>query len=131
MPHLIQARKALLEDAAHTVPCVVEGIDGSEVSLTTIRGDPVAATVARPAAFADALGRVDLTRLDGRPLALVSQRYGLLAVAFGPAAPPRRLEVVVAVDLGTDPLEIPADADAGQPGWLLFDLAAAGSADES
>ncbi len=76
-----------------------------------------------PGEVATALDRDDVTRYDGGPLVLVSDRYRLIAIATGPPEPPNLLEVMAGVvRLGPNgAVEIPGSD--GQPSWLLFELA--------
>jgi hypothetical protein len=67
------------------------------------------------------LERSDLTRLDGTPLVLVNEAYGLLGVATGPLEAPRQLRVqsnVSRIDDG-EAVEIPAP-DEDQPSLQLI-----------
>jgi len=124
LPHLIQARKALLEDRAGTTPCHLGATTPAGVEVLPVHGERRVVQVQDPTSLAQVLARTDLTLLDGAPLAMVNERYRLLAVAFGPAEAPSRLEIVVVLDLGSEPPSIPPDPDRAQPGWFLFDLGA-------
>jgi len=67
----------------------------------------------------DALDRPDVCRHQGEPVVLLNVRYGLLALAVGPAVPPRRLVVAPAVRLQDgSAVEIPGIPP--QPSWLVF-----------
>jgi hypothetical protein len=119
--HYIQVRKAFESGGGAYSARIVER-HGTTVVVERLP-DRAAATfvVARPFHLASVLARDDLTRWGGSPLALVSERYGVLAVATGPPEPPDQLSVLPTVTRLEDgeTVEIPT-MDEDQPSWQLF-----------
>jgi hypothetical protein len=54
---------------------------------------------------------------------MVNERYGVLAVATGPAAPPSKLAMLIVCDLDDEGsvVELPSPDDP-QPSWQVFAL---------
>ncbi len=52
---------------------------------------------------------------------MVNERYGVLAVATGPATPPSKLAMLIVCDLGDDGgvVELLSSSD-DQPSWQMF-----------
>lgn len=71
------------------------------------------------------LGREDLTRLDGRPLALVNRGHGLIAIAVGPPTPPETIEFLFVLNIAEMWMPgVPAAKGdpAVQPDWWLLGI---------
>jgi hypothetical protein len=118
--HVIGIREAFVEDARNTFPCTIERLAGAVLPLRTLAGEPLKAVPENPWVLARALGRDDLTRLDGEPLGRINPNYHRLGIAFGPPVAPRRLRVLAVHSFGSDPPSIPRFGE--EPGWLLFEL---------
>ena len=119
--HHIQARKAFEPGSGAFPARIVEHDDSTVVVERLSDRAAVRLTVGRPVDLAAALARDDVTRLDGSPLALVHEGYGVIGVATGLAEPPAQIRVLSNVSRleNGDAAEIPA-VDDTQPSWQLF-----------
>jgi hypothetical protein len=77
--------------------------------------------VARPDRLAAVLRRADVSVVETAPLVLVSEAYGVLGIATGPAEPPAQLRVWANISRLEDgeAVEIPA-VDEEQPSLQLL-----------
>jgi hypothetical protein len=81
----------------------------------------VTLVVARPTRLAAVLRRADISLLETAPLVLLSETYGVLGIATGPAEPPAQLRVwpnISRLEEG-EAVEIPA-VDEDQPSLQLL-----------
>ncbi len=119
--HWIQARRAFERASGAYAARIVEHDDATVVVERLSDRTAVTLTVGRPVHLTATLARNDVTRLDGLPLALVSEYFGVLGVATGPADPPPQLRVLSSVSRFEDgeTVEIP-NVDDSQPSWQLF-----------
>jgi hypothetical protein len=119
--HWIQARLAF-ERGAEAYPARLIGVvAGTALVERMLDTTTVALVVALPDRLTALLGREDLTLFRGTPLALVSERYGVLAIATGPKELSGPLCVrsnVSRVD-GGEAVEIPAVENA-QPSLQIL-----------
>ncbi len=69
------------------------------------------------------LERDDLCRLRDEPLVMVNERYGVLAVATGPATPPSNLAMLIVCELDDEGgvVQLLSSSD-DQPCWQTFAL---------
>lgn len=119
---LALVRRAFLEDTASTRMATLTGIDADGVSIRYLDGTTDTVAVTDPARLSEVTARDDLCRLEGEPLLLVSTRYGLLAVATGPASPPPRIAVSI-VGRVEDGSVVELVGDRDQPAWQILTLA--------
>lgn len=117
-----QVNRALRPEDGATIGTVLSARDG--VVEIALRRDGTLRTlrVPFPERLADAIARPDLTRVDGRPLALVNVRMGVLGIAFGPAEPQPRLGWMFCCSTRDgEPVEVPGFD--GHPSWALLPVA--------
>lgn len=121
--HPIQVRLAFLTDNAQARPALLHSLDGDRVELYGLDGNEHTVQVHRSDRLATVLERDDLCRLRGEPLVMVNERYGVLAVATGPATPPSRLAMLIVCELGDGGgvVELQSAGD-DQPSWQTFAL---------
>jgi hypothetical protein len=121
--HPIQVRLAFLTDNAEARPALLRSVDGDRVELCGLDGTERTVRVHQSDRLAAVLDRDDLCRLRGEPLVMVNERYGVLAVATGPATPPSKLAMLIVCDLGDDGgvVELLSGSD-DQPCWQTFAL---------
>lgn len=121
--HPLQARLAFLTDNAEARPALLRSVDGDRVELRGLDGTERTVSVHQADRLATVLDREDLCRLRGEPLVMVNQRYGVLAVAIGPASPPSKVTMLIVCELdnGGDVVEL-LSADEDQPSWRTFAL---------
>ena len=124
--HHIQARLAFLTDNADARPALLRSVGGDQVELWGLDGTERTVRVHQADRLAEALGRDDLCRLRGEPLVMVNERYGVLAVATGPAAPPSKLAMLIVSELDEEGgvVELLSSSD-DQPAWQVFAIRAA------
>ena len=121
--HPIQVRLAFLTDNDQARPALLRSVDGDRVELRGLDGSEHTVRVHQGDRLAAVLDRHDLCRLRGEPLVMVNERYGVLAVATGPATPPSKLAMLIVCDLGDDGgvVELLSSSD-DQPSWQTFAL---------
>jgi hypothetical protein len=119
--HHSQARKAFRPGGGSYAARLVSAVDGDALVARLSDHVRVALVVARPDRLAAVLRRADVSLIETAPLVLVSEAYGVLGVATGPAAPPARLQVWSNISLLEDgeAVEIPA-VDPQQPSLQLL-----------
>jgi hypothetical protein len=115
-------RRAFGEDPTH--PAVlgkIIGIDGGAPIASFAGGTIGTVHVDDPDGFARAVSRPDLCRVEGHePLVMANTYYGLIALAVGPATPPRRIAVDFGAPRFRDGSVVGLDGDHEHPSWLLF-----------
>ena len=123
--HPIQVRLAFQSDNADARPALLHSVDGDRVELCALDGTESTARVHQTDRLAEVLDRDDLCRLRGEPLVMVNTRYGVLAVATGPAAPPSKLAMLIVSRLDDEGgvVELLSSSD-DQPSWQVFALRA-------
>jgi len=117
--HPIAVRRAFGGDPEHP-PCAgrIIGCDGDALIVSLPTG--WASVEIDDPAFGAALERKDLSRYEGHePVVLLNAYYGLIGLAIGPAAAPRRLEISLAIRLENGSAVEILGTDT-QPGWLIF-----------
>ena len=119
--HHIQARRAFGAGSGAYPGKLISALDGEALVDRLSDHATVALVVARPARLAAVLRRTDVVLIDTAPLVLVSEAYGVLGIATGPAAPPAQLRVWSNISLLEDgeAVEIPA-VDQEQPSLQLL-----------
>lgn len=108
--HHIQARKAFRPGGGSYPARLVSALDAEALVARLSDAVQVALVVARPERLAAVLRRADVSLIQAAPLVLVSEVYGVLGVATGPAEPPAQLRVWSNISLLEDgeAVEIPA-----------------------
>jgi len=119
--HHTQARKAFRPGGGSYAGRLVSALDADALVARLSDDVQVALVVARPQRLAAVLRRADVSLIETAPLVLVSEAYGVLGVATGPAAPPAQLRVWSNISLLEDgeAVEIPA-VDPEQPSLQLL-----------
>jgi len=119
--HHIQARKAFRPGGGSYAGRLVSALDADALVARLSDDVQVALVVARPQRLAAVLRRADVSLIETAPLVLVSEAYGVLGIATGPAAPPAQLRVWSNISLLEDgeAVEIPA-FDPEQPSLQLL-----------
>lgn len=121
--HPTQVRLAFLTDNAQARPALLRSVDGERVELCGLDGSERTVRVHKSDRLTEVLERDDLCRLRGEPLVMVNERYRVLAVATGPAAPPSKLAMLIVCELGDGGGVIQLlSADDDQPSWQTFAL---------
>lgn len=122
--HPTQARLAFLTEREHAQPALIRSVEHDRLELLCLDRSERTVRVHQADRLATVLGRDDLCRLHGLPLAMVNLSRRVLAVATGPATPPRRLEVLVVCELDDEGgvVELLSGSD-DQPSWQTFALA--------
>lgn len=122
--HPIQARLAFLTEREHAQPVLIRSVEEDRLELLYLDRSERAVRVHQADRLATVLERDDLCRLQGLPLAMVNLSRRVLAVATGPATPPRRIEVLVVCELDDEGgvVELLSGSD-DQPSWQTFALA--------
>lgn len=121
--HHIQARRAFIGDQDNVRFFRLTGVTPGD-PVATIELTPHSGGTAETWQVADGprltgvLGRDDLTRLLGSPFVAANAGKRTLAIATGPAAPPRRLGISGVFDLANATLIPLRDS---QPLWWVFD----------
>lgn len=119
--HHIQARRAFRPGGGSYAGRLVSALD-SEALVARLSDDvQVALVVARPQRLAAVLRRADVSLIETAPFVVVSEAYGVLGIATGPARPPAQLRVWSNISLLEDgeAVEIPA-VDDEQPSLQLL-----------
>ena len=121
--HHIQARLAFLTDNAQARPALLRSVDGDRVELCRLDGTEHTVRVHQAVRLAVVLERDDLCRLRDEPLVMVNERYGVLAVATGPATPPSKLAMLIVCELDDEGgvVQLLSSSD-DQPCWQTFAL---------
>lgn len=121
--HPTQVRLAFLTDNDQARPALLRSLDGDRVGLCGLDGSEHTVRVHHVDRLAAVLERDDLCRLRGEPLVMVNERYGVLALATGPATPPSKLAMLIVCELGDDGsvVELLSESD-DQPSWQTFAL---------
>ncbi|MDX1691382.1 MAG: hypothetical protein R3290_10200 [Acidimicrobiia bacterium] len=116
MVHPTHARREF-GDTANVRFGPIVAVDGATMTIR-LDGDPTRWEAADADRLAAILGRDDLTRRDGHPVAMLNvERASLVAIAVGPAILPGRLEVAFGVfSLAEESLPGPSP---DQPDWHL------------
>lgn len=119
--HHSQARRAFRPGGGSYAARLVSAVDRDALVARLSDHVRVALVVARPDRLAAVLRRADVSLVETAPLVLVSEAYGVLGVATGPAEPPARLQVWSNISLLEDgeAVEIPA-VDPHQPSLQLL-----------
>ena len=119
--HHIQARKAFRPGGGSYPGRLISALDGEALVARLSDHVRVVLVVARPERLAAVLRRADISLIETAPLVLVSEAYGVLAIATGPAAPPPQLRVWANISRLEDgeAVEIPA-VDEEQPSLQLL-----------
>jgi hypothetical protein len=119
--HHTQARKAFRPGGGSYAARLVSAVDRDALVARLSDHVRVALVVARPDRLAAVLRRADVSLIETAPLVLVSESYGVLGVATGPAEPPSQLRVWSNISLLEDgeAVEIPA-VDPEQPSLQLL-----------
>jgi hypothetical protein len=100
---------------------LISALDGEALVDPLSEHETVALVVARPKRLAAVLRRSDVVLIETAPLVLVSEAYGVLGIATGPAEPPVQLQVwsnISRLEEG-EAVEIPA-VDEEQPSLQLL-----------
>jgi hypothetical protein len=119
--HHIQARRAFRPGGGFYAGRLVSALH-SDALVARLSDDlRVALVVARPERLAAVLRRADVSLIETAPLVLVSEAYGVLGIATGPAEAPAQLRVWSNISLLEDgeAVEIPA-VDPEQPSLQLL-----------
>src|SRR5258708_14922338 len=91
--HHIQARRAFRPGGGFYAGRLVSALH-SDALVARLSDDVQGAlVVARPERLAAVLRRADVSLIETAPLVLVSETYGVLRIATGPAQPPPQLRV--------------------------------------
>jgi hypothetical protein len=119
--HHIQARKAFRPGGGSYAGRLISALDSDALVARLSDQVQVALVVARPERLAAVLRRSDVSLIETAPLVLVSEAYGVLGVATGPAEPPVQLRVWSNISVLEDgeAVEIPA-VDPEQPSLQLL-----------
>ena len=119
--HHIQARRAFRPGSGSYAGRLVSAVDTDALVARLSDDVQVALIVARPDRLAAVLRRADVSLVETAPLVLVSEAYGVLGIATGPAEPPAQLRVWSNISLLEDgeAVEIPA-VDPEQPSLQLL-----------
>lgn len=119
--HHSQARKAFRPGSGSYAGRLISALDSDALVARLSDQVRVALVVARPERLAAVLRRADVSLIETAPLVLVSEAYGVLGVATGPAEPPAQLRVWSNISLLEDgeAVEIPA-VDPEQPSLQLL-----------
>jgi hypothetical protein len=119
--HHSQARKAFRPGGGSYAARLVSAVDCDALVARLSDHVQVALIVARPDRLAAVLRRADVSLIETAPLVLVSESYGVLGVATGPAEAPARVQVWSNISLLEDgeAVEIPA-VDPEQPSLQLL-----------
>lgn len=119
--HHIQARKAFRPGGGSYPGRLVSASDGEALVARLSDHVRVVLMVARPERLAAVLRRADISLVETAPLVLVSEAYGVLGIATGPAEPPPQLRVWPNISRLEDgeAVEIPA-VDEEQPSLQLL-----------
>jgi len=119
--HHSQARKAFRPGGGSYAARLVSAVDCDALVARLSDHVRVALVVARPERLAAVLRRADVSLVETAPLVLVSEAYGVLGIATGPAEPPPQLRVWSNISLLEDgeAVEIPA-VEPEQPSLQLF-----------
>jgi hypothetical protein len=119
--HHIQARKAFRPGGGSYPGRLVSASDGEALVARLSDHVRVVLMVARPERLAAVLRRADISLVETAPLVLVSEAYGVLGIATGPAEPPLQLRVWPNISRLEDgeAVEIPA-VDEEQPSLQLL-----------
>jgi hypothetical protein len=119
--HHSQARKAFRPGSGSYAGRLISALDSDALVARLSDHVRVALVVARPERLAAVLRRADVSLIETAPLVLVSEAYGVLAIATGPAVPPAQLRVWSNISLLEDgeAVEIPA-VDPEQPSLQLL-----------
>jgi hypothetical protein len=121
--HPIQARLAFLTDNTDARPALIRSVEGDRIELRELDGTGTTVSVHRADQLSSVLDRDDLCRVRDQPFVMVNERYGVLAIATGPASPPRQLEILIVCELDADGGVVELlSADAEQPAWQVFAL---------
>ena len=121
--HPTQARLAFLTEREQARPALIRSVQDDRLELVCLDRSECTVRVHQADRLAEVLDRDDLCRLQGHPLTLVNLPRRVLAVATGPAAPPRQLEVLVVCELDDEGgvVELLSGSD-DQPSWQTFAL---------
>jgi len=119
--HHSQARKAFRPGGGSYAGRLISAVDTDALVARLSDHVRVALVVARPERLAAVLRRADVSLIETAPLVLVSESYGVLGIATGPAKPPAQLRVWSNISLLEDgeAVEIPA-VDPEQPSLQLL-----------
>ena len=119
--HHSQARKAFRPGGGSYAGRLISAVDTDALVARLSDDVRVALVVARPQRLAAVLRRADVSLIETAPLVLVSETYGVLGIATGPAEPPAQLHVWSNISLLEDgeAVEIPA-VDPEQPSLQLL-----------
>ncbi|HEV8205908.1 MAG TPA: hypothetical protein VGR04_04355 [Acidimicrobiia bacterium] len=119
--HHIQARKAFRPGGGSYPGRLISAVAGEALVARLSDHVRVVLVVARPDRLAAVLRRADVSVVETAPLVLVSEAYGVLGIATGPAEPPAQLRVWANISLLEDgeAVEIPA-VDEEQPSLQLL-----------
>ena len=119
--HHIQARRAFRPGGGFYAGRLVSALHSDALVARLSDDVQVALVVARPERLAAVLRRADVSLIETAPLVLVSEAYGVLGIATGPAKPPAQLRVWSNISLLEDgeAVEIPA-VDPEQPSLQLL-----------
>jgi hypothetical protein len=119
--HHIQARRAFRPGSGAYAGRLISALDGEALVDRLSNQETVALVVARPERLAAVLRRTDVLLIETAPLVLVSEAYGVLGIATGPAEPPAQLRVWSNISRLEDgeAVEIPA-LDDDQPSLQLL-----------
>jgi hypothetical protein len=119
--HHIQARKAFRPGGGSYPGRLISAHDAEALIARLSDHVRVVLVVARPDRLAAVLRRADVSVVETAPLVLVSEAYGVLGIATGPAKPPAQLRVWANISLLEDgeAVEIPA-VDEEQPSLQLL-----------
>jgi hypothetical protein len=119
--HHSQARKAFRPGGGSYAARLVSAVDRDALLARLSDHLRVALVVARPDRLAAVLRRADVSLIETAPLVLVSEAYGVIGIATGPAEPPPQLRVwsnISRIEDG-EAVEIPA-VDPDQPNLQLL-----------
>jgi hypothetical protein len=119
--HHVQARKAFRPGGGSYAGRLISAWNRDALVARLSDDIRVALVVARPERLAAVLRRADVSLIETAPLVLVSEAYGVLGIATGPAEPPAQLRVWPNISLLEDgeAVEIPA-VDPEQPSLQLL-----------
>jgi hypothetical protein len=119
--HRIQARRAFRPGGGSYPGRLISSLDGEALVARLSDHVRVVLVVARPDRLAAVLRRADVSVVETAPLVLVSEAYGVLGIATGPAEPPAQLRVWANISRLEDgeAVEIPA-VDEEQPSLQLL-----------
>lgn len=119
--HHIQARHAFRPGAGAYPGRLISALNTEALIDPLSDHAGVTLVVARPTRLAAVLQRADISLIETAPLVLLSETYGVLGVATGPAEPPAQLRVWPNISRLEDgeAVEIPA-VDEDQPSLQLL-----------